>query len=294
MTRRPIKILSLLLLSIYQAWLPVYAESQTPPTAPTQIDTLCQDIGNKLTTITFEGCLNLQLNQSHSHSHQQRPLTFKEILPTASYPKGKILFISGIHGDEYAAISLGYLWLQTILQMQAPIDYHWVFLPFSNPDGILASPATRTNGQGVDINRNFPSPDWPTQAINTWKTHYKSDARRFPGQHSNSEPETQWLVNLIERYQPDAIISLHAPFGLLDYDGPMHAQPDQIGHLKLRTLGTYPGSLGRYAGEYLNIPVLTVELNSTNRLPNPEEIENMFADLETWVSEKIKQRELDF
>ncbi|MGC9386601.1 MAG: M14 family zinc carboxypeptidase [Hydrogenovibrio sp.] len=260
-----------------------------------EIRQFCEDFANKLRTVDYEGCLTLTLNASHDfNSVEQRPLTYKEVLPANNQPpKGRILFIGGIHGDEYAAISVSYLWLHSLLKGEAETDYHWLFLPLANPDGLFRSPATRPNANGVDLNRNFPSPDWDEAALQTWRNHYRKNPRRYPGSAPASEPETQWMVQLIERFRPTAIISAHAPYGLLDYDGPEHAQPNKIGHLKHRALGTYPGSLGRYAGEHLNIPVLTLELQSAGRMPSQAEINQMLLDLENWVTDKIEQQEWD-
>ncbi|MBN2607245.1 MAG: succinylglutamate desuccinylase/aspartoacylase family protein [Thiotrichales bacterium] len=273
---------------------PETLKEQTKQADPNhEIEHLCKDLSNKLRTIDYQGCLSLHLHVS-DYSVKQKPLTTREILPNSDIPpKGKILFIGGIHGDEYAAISITYLWLQALMKPENKTPYHWLFLPVANPDGLLQKNSTRINAHGVDLNRNFPSPDWEKLALKSWKNHTHSNPRRYPGPTANSEPETQWIVKIIKAFQPDAIISIHAPYGLLDYDGPEHAQPNKIGHLKRRELGTYPGSLGRYAGEYLNIPVLTLELTSAGRMPNASEIHNMLEDLEEWVNDKIKQREED-
>jgi len=261
-----------------------------PPSLTNMTQQFCYDLSKKLRTVKHQDCLALQLHASFKHqSVEQRLLTYKEVIPKPKTlpPKGRILFIGGIHGDEYAAISLTYIWLKTLLDPATMTDYHWLFLPLANPDGLFQSPATRTNANSVDLNRNFPSPDWNRLALKTWQTHTGKNPRRFPGENANSEPETQWLVQLIERFHPHAIISLHAPYGLLDYDGPEHALLNKIGHLRHRALGTYPGSLGRYAGEYLNIPVLTLELRSDGTMPSAQEIQIMLKDIENWVETKI-------
>ena len=266
----------------------------TATNQPQNIEKFCKALSHKLRTVTFKGCLALNLQPASAHSTQHRVLPFVEVLPSQNQPpQGRILFISGIHGDEYAAISLSYLWLQQLQSSQNNTHFHWLFLPLANPDGLFKQSSTRTNAKGVDLNRNFPSPDWDKRAISTWKTHYNANKRRYPGPFANSELETQWLVDIIERFKPDAIISIHAPYGLLDYDGPEHAQPNKIGHLKHRALGTYPGSLGRYAGEFLHIPVLTLELKSAGNMPKRTEIKIMLNDLEHWVNDKIEQQEQD-
>ena len=266
-----------------------YAKEPTSQN-PAQIQQFCKDLSQKLRTVKHQACLDLKLHASIQHqSVEHRPLTYKEVIPKPNMlpPKGRILFIGGIHGDEYAAISLTYIWLKTLTAPTTKIDYHWLFLPLANPDGLFQSPATRINANSVDLNRNFPSPDWDELALKSWQSHTRENPRRFPGNSAASEPETQWLVQLIKRFQPHAIISLHAPYGLLDYDGPEHALPNKIGQLRHRALGTYPGSLGRYAGEYLNIPVLTLELRSAGTMPSDSEIQIMLQDIENWVATKI-------
>ncbi len=48
----------------------------------------------------------------------------------------------------------------------------------------------------------------------------RSKKRRNPGKKPLSEPATVFQVNLMKRYSPDKIVSVHAPLTLLDYDGP--------------------------------------------------------------------------
>lgn len=255
----------------------------------------CKEWSERIKTISEEGCLSLKLKTSAFESINGRPLVHKEFLPLNGFkdhlPQGKILFISGIHGDEYTAISIGYLWMRLLQQHADYTRHHWLFLPLANPDGLFDfQPAIRMNANQVDLNRNFPSSDWEEKSLRFWKQHYRKDPRRFPGNHPATEPETKWMLHMIERFQPDAIISVHAPYGLLDYDGPEHAQPDQVGNLKLKSLGTFPGSLGRYAGEDLNIPVMTVELKSSRKMPRRSDVYSMWQDIENWSQLKINER----
>ena len=286
----------------YQAWF-IQANATSPITTSSQLETsieqnnapsmedYCKEWSKKLRTVKYQGCLDLDLEATPYRSVQGRLLTQRHFKPAAKFkhiPEGRILFISGIHGDEYSAISMTYLWMQNMIKNQDQTRQHWLFFPLANPDGLFRSPATRINANNIDLNRNFPSPDWDELALDYWKKFYKKNKRRYPGQSANSEPETQWLVKTIQEFKPDAIISIHAPYGLLDYDGPDHAVPNKIGGLKHRELGTYPGSLGRYAGEYLNIPVLTLELRSAGSMPNQKEIFTMWQDVEEWTMTKIQ------
>ena len=298
-----LKVMGLTFLILSQAWLnqalattPQLNQSESQSSDSLKMEQYCSEWSKKLRTVKYQGCLDLQLKNSGFKSVQGRMLTERHFKPAEEFknlPEGRILFISGIHGDEYSAISMTYLWMQNMIKHQDQTRQHWLFFPLVNPDGLYRSPATRINANNVDLNRNFPSPDWDELAIKYWKKYYKKNKRRHPGKSANSEPETQWLVKTIEEFKPDAIISIHAPYGLLDYDGPDHAVPNKIGGLKHRELGTYPGSLGRYAGEYLNIPVLTLELRSAGSMPNQKEIFKMWQDVEKWTMTKIQRLEND-
>lgn len=262
---------------------------------PNTIETFCQDWSKKLRTIEFQTCMDFALQYNSYQSVEKRPLVFREFVPQqGKRPKAKVLAIGGVHGDEYSAISIGYLWMKTLKNHPEKIDHHWLFLPLANPDGLFKSPATRQNANGVDLNRNFPTPDWSHSALEFWKQYYRANPRRYPGDRPASEPETQWQVNVIKAFRPDAIISIHAPYGLLDYDGPEFAKPNRVGQLRLRQLGTFPGSLGRFAGEHLNIPVLTIELASAGSLPTEDEILQIWQDMTDWIDHKLQPTELDF
>ena len=58
-----------------------------------------------------------------------------------------------------------------------------------------------------------------------------------------SEPETRFLNDQVERFQPQLVVSIHAPYGVLDFDGPV-TPPRQLGALRLERVGVFPGSLG--------------------------------------------------
>lgn len=169
-------------------------------------------------------------------------------------PKGKkILVLSLIHGNEPAAGDLGFRWIKRLMRIEP--HNSWLILPVVNPDGVQAQ--TRTNANGVDLNRHFPTENWDTLAHEAWKKAGSPKAK-FPGDKAGVEPEMQCLIKIIESYRPDLIASLHIPFALLDYDGP--GKVPAFLPMKWRRLGHYPGSLGRYAWAERKIPVITVEL----------------------------------
>jgi hypothetical protein len=101
-----------------------------------------------------------------------------------------------------------------------------------------------------------------------------------------SEPETRFLNEELLRFKPNLIVSLHAPYGVLDFDGPI-APPSRLGRLYLDQVGIFPGSLGNYGGVYKGMPVVTVELPSALLTPRDVEIQRMWLDLRQWMGETL-------
>ena len=173
--------------------------------------------------------------------------------PGAEEPRSTVLFVGGIHPNEVSPLYSSWRELMSLLAGGGSpyANTRIVYVPLANPDGLIDShdrggAPTRESAAGVDLNRDFRSP--------------------------SAQPETRFLAELIRVYHPTHIVSLHGPFGWLDYDGP---PPSQAGrswmrrvHSRAPGLGiasgfrTYPGSLGEYAGERLGIPVLTFEYPS--------------------------------
>lgn len=181
----------------------------------------------------------------------------------ASTPKAanrRILVFSLIHGDERPAGTVGRYWMERLETLYP--NNTWRVVPVLNPDGLLKK--TRTNAHRIDVNRNFPTKDWDTAAIKTWKTQLKSNPRRNPGTEAGSEPETKCALKHIEDFKPDFIVSVHTPLRVLDFDGP-RVKPPSFEYLPWKSLGHYPGSLGRYMWFERQTPVLTTELEE--RLP---------------------------
>jgi hypothetical protein len=246
---------------------------------------LCEEIGNKLGSVSLQDCLDSEFTASSGQSVLGRPLAMRELPELETRESfGRVLLIGGIHGDEFSAVSIVFKWLEILDQHHSGL-FHWRFVPVSNPDGLLAEKSTRQNENGVDLNRNFPSADWDELALSYWQERTDSNSRRFPGPVAGSEPEVAWLVAQIKEFQPDVIISVHAPYHLVDYDGPPEA-PERLGDLKLSKLGVFPGSLGNYAGIDLDMPVVTIELPYAGILPSPDQISRMWTDLVAWLVEE--------
>ena len=247
------------------------------------VDVLCEQIGDKLSSVSIEDCTEQQFVFGGGFSVNQRPLIFREHQPAKEHTDFRVLIMGGIHGDEYSSISILFKWLALFSPESVEGTFHWRFAPLVNPDGLLdGNQAKRQNANGVDLNRNFPSRDWNATAAQYWQESTGSNPRRFPGESPASEPEVKWVVQQIEEFQPDVIVSVHAPYHLLDFDGPAEA-PANIGELYLHQLGVYPGSLGNFAGLNRQIPVVTLELPSAGIMPPAEQIELMWNDLVAWL-----------
>jgi len=252
------------------------------------IAALCEAIGSKLGSVSVADCHALRMQSSGVLSAQQRPLAIREFLPSEAKGIGRVLVIGGIHGDEFSSVSIAFKWMKQLNQ-GANNQLHWRFMPAVNPDGLLVRKSTRQNANGVDLNRNFPSQDWDSLALDYWHSKASSSPRRNPGKQSASEGETRGLMAQIEAFKPDVIVSIHAPYHLLDYDGPM-SPPAKIGDLHLHELGVYPGSLGNYAGKDLRLPVVTLELPYAGIMPKPAAIARMWSDLNTWLEQQLNEK----
>lgn len=170
---------------------------------------------------------------------------------------GRVLLIGSIHGDEPEGLPL-------VERLASELAAGSVRSPCAtilivrnlNPDGTAAG--TRTNINGVDLNRNFPASNWQPQA---------PEPRYYPGTRPSSESETQVLLELLDCFRPDRIVVLHSTRGepMVNYDGPARELAEAMSRLDgypvRDTIGyPTPGSLGSYAGKDLQIPIITLEL----------------------------------
>ena len=183
-----------------------------------------------------------------------------------------ILVISLIHGDESHAGAVGRYWMERIHDIE--VRNNWRIIPVANPDGVVKK--TRSNANGVDLNRNFPTQDWDKEATKYWKEKAQGSLRKFPGEKSASEPEVNCLIEHIKDFKPEFVISVHTPLNVLDFDGPKVKSPN-YDYLPWKRLGNFPGSLGRYMWVEQNTPVLTVELK--NILPVQKALFDQLQDV---------------
>lgn len=237
-------------------------------------------------------CRSAQLVPSGSRSKNGLPLYWRDVLPPASPPQEsaaavaplRVLVVGAMHGDELTSASLALHWIALAQKAGQPV--HWRFIPVLNPDGLLARRPTRVNARGVDLNRNFDTPGWEHDAPRHWEKRTRKDPRRWPGPAPLSEPESQFLHAQMDEFRPQLVVSIHAPYGVLDFDGP-HEPPQRLGRLRLDRVGVFPGSLGHYGGVQQGMPVVTIELDHALRMPPEAEVRSMWRDLLRWMDARL-------
>ena len=153
-----------------------------------------------------------------------------------------------MHGDE----PQGKYLIEEYLKENSSTNL--VFIPCLNPDGVAKN--TRVNANGVDLNRNYPTKNW----VLGNKDNY------FGGNSPASEIETQFLIKVIEETKPQIILTLHAPYKVVNYDGPAKELVKKISKIinypVEESIGyPTPGSFGTWAGIERNIQTITLELD---------------------------------
>jgi len=200
-----------------------------------------------------------------------------ELFVTENYSKkGQTVLLIGVfHGDEPEGEYLIHKLMEQIATSHpkdAPRNDSCagnnciLFIPCLNPDGKYLK--IRTNASGVDLNRNFPTKNWE---LSKEKDSY------FSGNEPASEIETRFLIEIIEEYKPDRILTIHAPYKVVNYDGPAKEIAEKFSKLNgypvQENIGyPTPGSFGTYCGIERNIPLITLEL------PENEPVEKLWED----------------
>lgn len=177
----------------------------------------------------------------------------------------RVLVIGVFHGDEPQG---DYLIRKYLKENK---DTNLLMLPCLNKTGFINK--TRVNSNGVDLNRNFPTKNWELSVKNEY----------YGGLKPASEIETKELIQIIDKYAPKAILSLHAPYKVVNYDGGNDTQNSGLklaqniskimGYPVEDNIGyPTPGSFGTWAGIERNIPTITLELDedtSVSTLKSP-------------------------
>ena len=100
-----------------------------------------------------------------------------------------------------------------------------------------------------------------------------------------SEIETQYLVDLINKNNFSAIITIHAPYKTVNYDGPAEILANKIstivGYPPSSDIGyATPGSFGTYCGKERQIPTITIEIDEEEKMePLNQKFHNLFEYL---------------
>ena len=205
------------------------------------------------------------------------------------------LILCAVHGDEITPVKFCYDvldYLEDRKRHQISLKNRLVVVaPLVSPDGYLRKRPTRTNANGVDVNRNFPTADFHSRALKVWRGRYRSNPRRYPGTRPMSEPETAFQVDLIETFAPDKIVSVHAPLTMLDYDGPEgHHDGGKIGPsanrllvnmsekahgYRIKNYPFFPGSLGNWGGQRAQYSHLHSGTSLQRQSPSPALLETV-------------------
>ena len=171
------------------------------------------------------------------------------VLRLVGNKSASVLIIGCFHGDEPQGKYLINKYLDEVNSAT-----NLAFIPCLNEYGVLHN--TRTNENSVDLNRNFPTSNWVLSDKNEY----------YGGNSPASEIETRFLIKTIENIAPKLIISLHAPYKVVNYDGNAKQIAEKIsniiGYPVKESIGyPTPGSFGTWAGIEKNIPTITLELD---------------------------------
>jgi len=163
------------------------------------------------------------------YSVQGRPI----VASHRGTPGGTVILIVGvIHGNENAGLAI----LEQLRTMPLPPNTDLWLMDAMNPDGLAND--VRHNGNGVDLNRNFPH-DWTQIAEpGVWE---------YSGTGPASEPETQAFIAFSERIRPALTLWYHQDLYRISpsnrSDGPLRQRYAELTGLPIISVtgGTYTG-----------------------------------------------------
>ena len=184
-----------------------------------EIERWCAEVTQAFSSLKWQNHPCEKINwKTGGTSVRGRPLVYVEFGDSNS--DNTTLIFSTVHGDEITPLYIGMDLVEWVKERESKLlKSKVVIAPLVNPDGFYSAPRTRMNANGVDLNRNLPTRD-SKRGITIWKTRFRSDRRRFPGNVAGSEPETAFQEELIRKFHPQKILSVHSPLNFLDYDGP--------------------------------------------------------------------------
>ncbi len=136
--------------------------------------------------------------------------TSNKSLGNESFNKKKsVLIVCGTHGNEIASCFNSYLFFKRLCEINEESDYYKFgqafdvyIIPCLNGYGIYKG--TRYNGNGVNINRNYPTSQW-SMSGSAYEMNYS-------GEYGGSEFETQLVMGATKLYNPDMAFDHHSYF----------------------------------------------------------------------------------
>lgn len=175
------------------------------------------------------------------HSVQERPL---EVVRLGHGPR-RFVTIGALHGGHEC--NTYELLLHILDRFEAepealPPEVTLFVLPVANPDGCVLD--RRENANGVDLNRNWDTPDWTSDVEGPFGPRAGAG-----GALPFSEPETaalrDWLLALRqENEQPLGLISYHSAVPSTGAVLPGYVRPGQPGPLSEQLGLAYAGATG--------------------------------------------------
>ena len=178
------------------------------------------------------------------------------VLETFGSGSRHILFVGGIHGNEYGGpVTAKFATYLRTHPSVIPSGTQVDVIAYANPDG--TAHGKRANAHNVDINRNFPSSNWNRK---------RNASGSSPGARPGSEPETQALLGVLASGGYVRVISMHSRGPVIDYDGPggwtLAKRMSKASRVNVHRLPAYHGSMGSYIPEVYRTPIITWELAS--------------------------------
>jgi protein MpaA len=225
-----------------------------------KVDPIMWDAMKSCTGPVILALLLLVATAGHAQSTPAREVFGQSVeeRPLVAYVFGAgpnvTMILGGFHNDEPASVPV----VEMLGRYLALHPEEWkgrtvVLVPRVNPDGRRLH--SRVNANGVDLNRNFPG---------TWNM-IAAAARYNPGPTAASEPETRAVMQLVEKYAPSKVVSIHQPFHTLNWNGVkgrVIAEEMSLynGYPMTGDIGyPTPGSFGSYA-ESKDIGIVTLEM----------------------------------
>lgn len=186
--------------------------------------------------------------QTIGASHQGRPLRLARL---GRGPR-RVLWIGGIHGNEREGRVATAELPRALMAVPGGLEsVTLTILEDCNPDGTAQN--TRGNARGVDLNRNYPAPNFQPS--------------RLFGVRPLDQPEARALHDLILEERPHLVIVAHSWHDdhFINFDGPAAELAERFSRRSgyrvqpSNDIAPTPGSLGSWVGGTLRIPILTLE-----------------------------------